>query len=358
MKSILGGLARDECERNYKLGKTLGKGSFAEVKIATHKADHSIWAAKIIKKESLDQDEKKNLDDEVAVLRRLDHPNIVRLRETFDTHRNFYMIMELCCGGELFDRIVEREHYTESQARQCLREVVEAIAYCHRNNIAHRDLKPENLLYSSESEDASIKVADFGLAVLLDENALTHTACGTPGYVAPEILRQEWYGIAVDIWSLGVIAYILMCGFPPFYDEDNATLYEHIKRGEYDYPSPFWDHVSESAKDLIDHMLVVNPRKRYTAEEVLAHPFLADDSIDHNIELPMFQNNLKKYNARRRFRNGLLALQVVNAFQGGKASRGAALAAALRKTAAEMEEKERAANAANAEGAAAAAAEA
>jgi len=313
----------------------------SQVKIATHKTDGTTWAVKIIKKQSLMEDEQKSLQDEVNVLEKLQHPNIVQLKEVFDCHNNFYMVMELCLGGELFDRIVEREHYTESQARQCLKEVTEAIAYCHAQNIAHRDLKPENLLYASDDDDAGIKVADFGLAVLLDDNTLTHTACGTPGYVAPEILRNAWYGIQVDVWSLGVIAYILLCGFPPFYDEDNLRLYEHIKRGVYDYPSPFWDHVSDTAKDLIDHMLVVNPKKRYTAAQVLAHPFLADDTLStHDNELPMFRDNLKRYNARRKFRNGLLALQVVSAFSGGNSDKSSALASILRNAAASNPEEE------------------
>jgi len=321
MQGIKNFFNKDECEKYYKLGKTLGQGSFATVKLSTCKADNTRWAVKIIKKSSLAPEDEEALKTEVDILERLDHVNIVKLKEVFDCPGNFYMVMEVCSGGELFDRIVEKEHYTEAEARDCLLSVVDGIRYCHAENIAHRDLKPENLLYDSDSPDATIKLADFGLAKLLDEDSMMHTACGTPGYVAPEILEGRAYGIEVDMWSIGVIAYILLCGFPPFYDDNNAALFRQIKSGRYDYPSPFWDEVSDQAKDLIDHLLVLDPKKRFTAQDVLNHPWVAKTESYHNTHLPRFRDAMKEYNARRKFRAGIMTLQVLRMLQSSDESK-------------------------------------
>lgn len=302
----------DECEKFYKLGKTLGQGSFATVKIAISKEDQTKWACKIIKKASLGNDDVEALQTEVEILQRLEHPNIVHLKQVFDCPQNFYMVMEVCSGGELFDRIVEKEHYTEHEAKECIKAVVTGLKYIHDQHIAHRDLKPENLLYSNPSEDAVIKIADFGLAKLLSDNSLMHTACGTPGYVAPEILEGRSYGIEVDMWSMGVIAYILLCGFPPFYDENNAALFRQIKSGRYDYPSPFWDDVSPEAKALIDSMLVLDPARRATAADVLAHPWVAEAQDSHGQHLPMFRDALRQYNLRRKFKAGMVAVEAIS----------------------------------------------
>jgi len=145
--------------------------------------------------------------------------------------------MELMTGGELFDRIVEKEHYSEKEAADTIRPIVDAIRYCHEMGIAHRDLKPENLLYSSPDPSAVLKITDFGLAKVLNNELMT-TACGTPGYVAPEIIEGKGYGPAVDYWSLGVIIYVMLCGYPPFYEETNEKLFDMIKTAKYEFPSP------------------------------------------------------------------------------------------------------------------------
>ena len=173
--------------------------------------------------------------------------------------------MEKCIGGELFDRIVEKDHYSESEAANALLPVIDAIKYCHSMGIVHRDLKPENLLYTSPDNSAIIKVTDFGLARFYDDDVMT-TACGTPGYVAPEILLGKGYGLEVDYWSIGVILYIILCGFPPFYEESNQALFETIKAGSFEFPSPFWDDISDMAKDLVTNCLKVNPSERFNAE--------------------------------------------------------------------------------------------
>jgi len=194
----------------------------------------------------------------------IDHPNIVKLYEVYDEKTKLYLVLEMMTGGELFDRIVEKESYNEAEAAMVVRPMVDAIRYCHAMGVVHRDLKPENLLYSSPQPDAIIKISDFGLAKVISNDLMT-TACGTPGYVAPEILSGKGYDMSVDYWSIGVIMYVLLCGYPPFYEDSNEKLFELIKAGKLEFPSPQWDSISEAAKDLIRHLLNIDPKHRYTA---------------------------------------------------------------------------------------------
>merc|ERR1719181_2095859 len=179
------------------------------------------------------------------------------------------LVMELVTGGELFDRIVARGNYTEKDAASLMATLCDALAYLHEQAIVHRDLKPENLLYDSPAEDADIKVADFGLARVVSGKDMMKTACGTPGYVAPEILKNKGYDSgAVDLWSVGVILYILLCGFPPFYEEELPALFDQILHARYDFPSPWWDNISKDAKDLVTKLLELDPTTRLTAAQV------------------------------------------------------------------------------------------
>merc|ERR1719181_726958 len=182
------------------------------------------------------------------------------------------LVMELVTGGELFDRIVARGNYTEKDAASLMATLCDALAYLHEQAIVHRDLKPENLLYSSPDDDAIIKVADFGLARMVSGKDMMKTACGTPGYVAPEVLKNQGYDSgAVDIWSVGVILYILLCGFPPFYEEELPALFDQILHARYDFPTPWWDNISKEAKDLVTKLLELDPKTRLTATQVKAH---------------------------------------------------------------------------------------
>ena len=178
------------------------------------------------------------------------------------------MVMELCVGGEMFDRIVKKSMYTEDEARKCVAQMADALEYCHGQGIVHRDIKPENLLYARPDPDETVKIADFGLAHLLKKDEHLKTACGTPGYVAPEVLTGEGYGTEVDMWSIGVVVYILLCGYPPFYDDSTAILFNMIKKGEYDFNPQYWDAVSDSAKDFISQLLCVDPTARLSASGV------------------------------------------------------------------------------------------
>lgn len=248
--------SKNKITDHYKFEGELGQGSFAIVKRATHKTYGTKVAIKVIKKQELNDEDKIALQNEIDILTHVDHPNIVKLYEVYEDADNYSLVMELMTGGELFDVILEKEMYTEKEASETIRPIIDAINYCHSLNIIHRDIKPENLLYSSKDASSRIiKVSDFGLARFISLETLATTTCGTPGYVAPEILYQQPYGKECDYWSIGVVLYIMLCGFPPFYDEDNMVLFEKIKHGRFTFPSPVWDDISKDAKEIITNLL-------------------------------------------------------------------------------------------------------
>lgn len=261
-------------EADYEFKEELGRGTFAIARKAVDKHDGSTWAVKCIEKSRLEKEEEAALRLEVAILESVDHPAIVHMRQVYDTPKTFFMVMELMTGGELFERIYNKGRYTEPEAAAVIARVADALQYCHARGIVHRDLKLENLLLTDSSESAEVKIADFGLAKLISQSQAMATACGTPGYVAPEILSQKGYTEKVDCWSLGVILYIMLCGFPPFYDENNAVLFQTIRAGDFGFPSPYWDDISEEAKDLVRKLLRVDPKDRLSAAEVLEHPWI------------------------------------------------------------------------------------
>ena len=311
-------IIEDDIKKYYKLGRTLGTGGYATVKKGKLLSDGSHWAVKIIQKSSLTSKDLENLKTEIHILKSVSHPNIVNTKDVYQIPEdsNAYIVMELMSGGELFDRIVEKECYNEHETRVAFRDVTNALIYLHDQGIVHRDLKPENLLYNSKNDNADLKIADFGLASIIDDGQLLHSACGTPGYVAPEILKKskkkkKGYGLPVDMWSLGVILYILLSGCPPFYQEDQNELFAAIIEGDYDFPSPDWDDVSKEAVDLVKKLLCLNPKKRLTARQVLEHPFMTAEQVSmapNKIAL----EKLKSYNAKRRFKKAIVAVQMIN----------------------------------------------
>ncbi|KXJ12506.1 calcium/calmodulin-dependent protein kinase type 1D isoform X2 [Exaiptasia diaphana] len=263
----------DKITKKYELGEVLGSGAFSEVIFASEKETGKQYAIKCIAKKDI-KGKEEGVENEIAILKKVSHKNIIGLRDIVDNKSHLYLVMDLVQGGELFDRIVEKGSYTEQDASQLIQQILEAADYLHSLGIVHRDLKPENLLYYSPDEDSKIMISDFGLSKMEGQDGMA-TACGTPGYVAPEVLRQEVYGKAVDCWSIGVICYILLCGYPPFYDESDANLFAQIMRGEYEFDAPYWDEISESAKDFIRHLMEVDPKKRYTCKQSLAHPWIS-----------------------------------------------------------------------------------
>ncbi|KAK3102770.1 hypothetical protein FSP39_013833 [Pinctada imbricata] len=208
---------------------------------------------------------------------RLSHNNIVQLLDVFDDKAHVYLVMELVTGGELFDRIVQKGSYTEKDASYLIKQVLQAVQYMHGKGVVHRDLKPENLLYYSPDVDSKIMISDFGLSKT-EESGIMATACGTPGYVAPEVLAQQPYGKEVDCWSIGVISYILLCGYPPFYDENDSVLFQQILKASYEFDSPYWDDISDSAKDFISHLMEKEPKRRFTCEQALSHPWISGNT--------------------------------------------------------------------------------
>lgn len=222
-----------------------------------------------------------------------------------------YLVIELMSGGELFDRIVEKEHYSEKQAADTIKPIVDAVRYCHENGIIHRDLKPENLLYETDEETSIVKISDFGLSRFVSGAELATTACGTPSYIAPEIINGTGYGKEVDYWSIGIILYIMLCGFPPFYDENNKQLFDAITSCKYEFPSPHFDNVSDLAKDLITKILVADPKQRIDADGILNHPWIINQGNPDN-NLPDVPAKMKEYNARQKMKKAGNAIIAIN----------------------------------------------
>ncbi|KAI6076943.1 Calcium/calmodulin-dependent protein kinase type II subunit alpha isoform X2 [Aix galericulata] len=339
-------MATITCNRfteEYQLFEELGKGAFSIVRRCVKVLAGQEYAAKIINTKKLSARDHQKLEREARICRLLKHPNIVRLHDSISEEGHHYLIFDLVTGGELFEDIVAREYYSEADASHCIQQILEAVLHCHQMGVVHRDLKPENLLLASKLKGAAVKLADFGLAIEVegDQQAWFGFA-GTPGYLSPEVLRKDPYGKAVDLWACGesdwgrnlgsglgsvghrrlpvwhgtdptsppragVILYILLVGYPPFWDEDQHRLYQQIKAGAYDFPSPEWDTVTPEAKDLINKMLTINPSKRITAAEALKHPWISHRatvaSCMHRQETV---DCLKKFNARRKLKGAIL----------------------------------------------------
>ncbi|XP_038675860.1 calcium/calmodulin-dependent protein kinase type 1G-like isoform X2 [Scyliorhinus canicula] len=261
---------------SFQLMELLGSGAFSDVYLAKERTTDKMVALKCVHKNKNNANDVA-LENEIAVLRKIKHENIVALEDIYESPTHFYLVMQLVSGGELFDRILEREVYSEKDAIILIRQILNAVKYLHDNGIVHRDLKPENLLYYDSDENSKIMISDFGLSKMLDSGVMS-TACGTPGYVAPEVLHQKPYDKAVDCWSIGVIAYILLCGYPPFYEETEYKLFDRISKADYEFHSPFWDDISEHAKAFTRHMLEKDPAKRFTCDQALRHHWIAENT--------------------------------------------------------------------------------
>ncbi|XP_069800138.1 calcium/calmodulin-dependent protein kinase type II subunit beta isoform X9 [Dendropsophus ebraccatus] len=292
----------------YQLYEEIGKGAFSVVRRCVKLCTGHEYAAKIINTKKLSARDHQKLEREARICRLLKHPNIVRLHDSISEEGFHYLIFDLVTGGELFEDIVAREYYSEADASHCLHQILESVCFTHSCDIVHRDLKPENLLLASKCKGAAVKLADFGLAIEVQgEQQAWFGFAGTPGYLSPEVLRKEAYGKPVDIWACGVILYILLVGYPPFWDEDQHKLYQQIKAGAYDFPSPEWDTVTPEAKNLINQMLTINPAKRITAHEALKHPWVCQRStVASMMHRQETVECLKKFNARRKLKGAIL----------------------------------------------------
>ncbi|XP_072289298.1 calcium/calmodulin-dependent protein kinase (CaM kinase) II beta 1 isoform X30 [Eucyclogobius newberryi] len=310
-------MATTTCTRftdEYQLYEELGKGAFSVVRRCVKLCTGQEHAAKIINTKKLSARDHQKLEREARICRLLKHSNIVRLHDSISEEGFHYLLFDLVTGGELFEDIVAREYYSEADASHCIHQILDSVHHIHQHDIVHRDLKPENLLLASKCKNAAVKLADFGLAIEVqgDQQAWFGFA-GTPGYLSPEVLRKEAYGKPVDIWACGVILYILLVGYPPFWDEDQHKLYQQIKAGAYDFPSPEWDTVTPEAKNLINQMLTINPAKRITAQEALKHPWVCQRStVASMMHRQETVECLKKFNARRKLKGAILTTMLVS----------------------------------------------
>lgn len=302
---------------NFKLLEKMGDGAFSSVYKAINLATNEKVAVKVVRKFELNASQRANILKEVQIMRGINHPSIVKLLSFSESTEYYFLVLELMGGGELFHQIVKLTYFSENLSRHVILQVAHGIRYLHEERgVVHRDIKPENLLferipivpsqspvlrpYDEDKEDEGqfipgvggggigrIKIADFGLSKVV-WNEETMTPCGTVGYTAPEIVKDERYSKSVDMWALGCVLYTLLCGFPPFYDESINVLTEKVARGYYTFLSPWWDDISHSAKDLIQHLLCVDPAQRYTIDEFLAHPWCNEAPAPPPLPTPKF----------------------------------------------------------------------
>ena len=290
----------------YRMGRTLGAGTYGIVKEA--ESPGGKVAVKIILKKNVKGNDQM-VYDELEMLQRLRHPHIVRFVDWFESRDKYYIITQLATGGELFDRICEKGKFTEKDASQTMRQVLEAVDYLHQNDVVHRDLKPENLLYVTRAPDSELVLADFGIAKHLDSpDGMLKTMAGSFGYAAPEVMLKKGHSKPVDMWSLGVITYTLLCGYSPFRSESLADLIDETKHGRVVFHERYWKDVSQEAKDFIMTLLKPEPHDRASSEQALADPWIAGrGATDHNI-LP----EIKAYIARARLKRGVELVKLAN----------------------------------------------
>ncbi|KAL8870947.1 MAG: hypothetical protein Q9198_007514, partial [Flavoplaca austrocitrina] len=290
----------------YRFGRTLGAGTYGIVREAECAGEK--YAVKIILKKNVKGNEKM-VYDEMVLLQRMKHPHIVRFHDWFESKDKYYIVTQLATGGELFDRICEYGKFTEKDASQTIRQVLEAVDYLHYNNVVHRDLKPENLLYLTKDPHSSLVLADFGIAKMLDsKDGVLSTMAGSFGYAAPEIMLKQGHGKPVDMWSLGVITYTLLCGYSPFRSENVADLIEESRSGRIVFHGRYWKDVSDDAKDFIVNLLQPDPSKRLTSEEALQDVWLTGKTASDFNLLPEF----RAYMAKARLKRGIEIIKLAN----------------------------------------------
>mmetsp|Transcript_27737 Transcript_27737/g.36092 ORF Transcript_27737/g.36092 Transcript_27737/m.36092 type:complete len:523 (-) Transcript_27737:190-1758(-) len=295
-----------DVRKYYHLGSKIGEGTYASVMKCTEQFTEKKYAVKQVNLALLNKQERKDLSRELEILSKMRNKYIVRLQEVFEHKNVVYMIQELLTGGELFEKILERKRFSEPEAKNVLNGIGSALAYCHSKGVVHRDIKPENVLLIGKEDSSAVKLIDFGFAHYLPEDRNLKLLCGTPGYVAPEMLKDDGYREQVDIWALGVIMYIMLAGFPPFNIDDDQPggrerLFEQIKKANYTFPSPYWDSVSEEAIDLISNLLEADPTKRLTAQQALDHEWM------HSVRQIEFD-------ARRMWKSAIRKVIVTNRF--------------------------------------------
>jgi calcium-dependent protein kinase len=301
----------EDIRSHYNLGKELGRGQFGVTYLCTEKSTGHTYACKsILKRKLVSKNDKEDMKREIQIMQHLSgQPNIVEFKGSYEDRQSVHVVMELCAGGELFDRIIAQGHYSERAAANICRQIVNVVHVCHFMGVLHRDLKPENFLLASKDEGAMIKATDFGLSVFIEDGKVYRDIVGSAYYVAPEVLRRS-YGKEIDIWSAGVILYILLSGVPPFWAENEKGIFDAILQGELDFQSQPWPSISDSAKDLVKKMLIQDPKKRITSTQVLEHPWLREggEASDKPIDSAVL-SRMKQFRAMNKLKQ--LALKVI-----------------------------------------------
>jgi len=289
--------------------KRLGAGSYGTVCRATHYSTKAVYAVKTVSKTHIKSMER--LRREIDMMRAMDHPNVVKLYETFEDKRAIHLVLELCAGGHLLDSIIELGCFAESQAAMCMQQIVRAVYYMHEKCVCHRDLKPDNLMFASAApiEQNVLKVIDFGVSSHFQQGKMLHTKCGSPFYSSPQVLAGT-YDQSADLWSVGVIMYVLLCGYPPFYGETQKEAMASVRRGAFSFPAKHWSNVSEDAKHLIRQLLKMKPDIRYTAEQALNHAWIKHTGVKHQVSLqPDFVSHLRAFRSEHKLKQ--VALQII-----------------------------------------------
>ncbi|KAJ4976326.1 hypothetical protein NE237_001432 [Protea cynaroides] len=295
----------------YTLGKELGRGQFGVTYLCTESSTGHTYACKSVSKRKLvTKNDKEDIKREIQIMQHLTgQPNFVEFKGAFEDRQSVHLVMELCAGGELFDRIIAKGHYSERAAASTFRSIANVVHICHFMGVMHRDLKPENFLLSSKGEGAMLKATDFGLSVFIEEGRVYRDIVGSAYYVAPEVLKRS-YGKEIDIWSAGVILYILLSGVPPFWAETEKGIFNAILKGYIDFESAPWPSISTSAKDLVRKMLEKDPKKRITSAQILEHPWLREDgeASDNPLDTAVL-SRMKQFRAMNKLKK--LALKVI-----------------------------------------------
>lgn len=289
---------------HYRIGKVLGSGAFGEVRLCLHKDTQTQRAVKVLRKNLLDDKEMDMLKNEIAILKDMDHPNIVKMYEFLEDEKRIYIVTEICKGGELFDEILSRSKFDEKDAAVVMRQLLSAINYCHKKNIVHRDLKPENMLLEQDKDLEKLKIVDFGTSLSFDPDRALDEKLGTAYYIAPEVIKKS-YNEKCDLWSCGVIMYILLSGEPPFNDPkaDNEAIMKKVEKGKYDISKGVWKTVSKEAKDLIKKLLIYSPDDRISAEDALKHPWIDEFKVEVDTTAAgNALNNLKSFRSGQKLK--------------------------------------------------------
>lgn len=298
-------------EKDYKIGDVIGNGAFATVRKVYCKSNGQMRALKIIRKHKGQDNARNKL--EVSILKQLVHPNIMQVFEFYEDSKNFYIITEFCEGGELFDKVVEKGSFSEQDAAKVMYQLLSACSYIHANHIVHRDLKPENILLDTKNDDYVIKIIDWGTARTFNPNKKMNHISGTPYYIAPEVLKEK-YDEKCDVWSCGVILYILLCGYPPFNADTDEEILEKIKKGKFIFPAEEWDLVSKEAKEFICKLLEYDPKKRLSASKALEEPWINKNKnslSDNSLPIKCLQN-MKNFHAKKKLQQATLTYIVHN----------------------------------------------